>query len=245
MYPVREKPAGSEAVNVQNLDRRSGLYDLVMAIRKISIRNSVVRFWDHQVSRDTFLVMCENVALEISVDPEAGNRRGYVQVQVESTFNIYNRPYPPGLVQIKADMKVYKPFVEATIELSASNIDISHIKPYLDAYTPFIFSHGMFSANMNAGISSAGINSFTTIYFHSVNVAVDPSKENAEFLQTSVNKLVPYLTSNRGDIIFDFYLSGPFESPTVSMGPKLKEAAGLAVMNEVNTYLQGMQNIRY
>ncbi|MDD5440155.1 MAG: hypothetical protein PHS37_08220 [Candidatus Omnitrophica bacterium] len=242
MYVVPER--NSAAMDSQTTEERSGFYDLMRAVRKISIKNSVVRFWDRMVSVEPFLVMGEDVALEITADPDIGNQSGYVQVHIVSSFNIYNRPYVPGLVRINADLKVYQPFCEATFGMSASNIDITHIKPYLDIYTPFIFTKGIFDADMKANINSTAVDSLTTIYFHSVRVSVNPAKQDSEFLRTSVNKLIPYLTSNQGEIIFDFVVSGPLKGPSVSMGPKLKEAAGMAVMGEVGRYIQNMQNMQ-
>ena len=85
------------------------------------------------------------------------------------------------------------------------------------------------------------LNSLTMMVFHKLKLETDPEKKNTEFLQVAVNKLEPYLTSGNGEIIFDFIIKGPVEKPSVSIGPKVKIAIGMAVMEEVIKQLQRMQ----
>ncbi|MBF0216616.1 MAG: hypothetical protein HQL30_06440 [Candidatus Omnitrophica bacterium] len=244
MYPVPRKDGTGETGKNPKFGSEPGLHDMLESVRKITVRNSVVRFWDNMFRGGSFLVMCDNVSMDITVDTEKGRENGYVDEQLSSSFDITNMPNAPGQVRLGAGLKVYRPFIEASVSISAGNVDIKAIKPYLDLYTPFIFTQGVFDADLRADLSRTDVNSLTTIYFHSVNVAVNPAKRDTEFLEASVAKIVPYLTSNQGGIVFDFIVSGPVKAPAVTMGPKLKEAAGMVVMGEVGRYIQNMQNIK-
>lgn len=236
-----EKPKGQGASGEKDNGSKDGLYNFVKTVRKVSIKNSIVRFWDYSVSSDPFLIRCERLSVEMASDPEAAKENGYIPVKIVTNFEVPNAPYPSGTVYLGVDMKVYKPFFETNIKFAGRDIDIDHIKPYLDLYTPFIFNKGSFSMDLDAAIASNNIDAFTTIVFHTLRVGINPRKQDSEFLETSVNRLMPYLTSSQGEVAFDFVIRGPLSNPTFGMGPKLKAAAGMAVRDEVAKYIQAIQ----
>jgi len=242
--PVIKSVKGDNIPEGGNGPDKGAFYNVVNSVRKVSIKNSVVRFWDHAISAGGFLVICKNVSAEIITDSEKGRESGFVPVRAAVQFDLYNGPSESGSVQLAADMKVYKPFFESSIEIKGRNVDVETIKPYLDSWTPFIFTRGVFSLNSNVNIADNNIDSLTTVVFYNLRLSTNPRKQDSEFLQTSVNRLVPYLTSDQGEIIFDFVITGPVKSPVIGMGPRLKQAAGMAAMEEVGRIVQGMQNIQ-
>ncbi len=80
--------------------------------------------------------------------------------------------------------------------------------------------------------------------FHKLNIAVDPSKENAQFLEASVNRLVPYLMSGAGEINFDFVIKGSAYNPEIGLGPQVKFAIGRVAIEELSNFIQQIQNIK-
>jgi len=122
--------------------------------------------------------------------------------------------------------------------LDTSNVDLMQFLPYFESYTPFSFREGLFSSHTTFEMHNNMISSPTTMVFHKLSLLVGPGMENAQFFTTSVNKLVPYLTSGSGEIVFDFIINGPVQSPQANLGPRVKQAVGMAAMEELGRMLQ-------
>ena len=90
-------------------------------------------------------------------------------------------------------------------------------------------------------IENGTVDALTTMTFTNLMLLVNPKKENAQFLETTVNKLVPYLMSGKGEIIFDFVINGPIDNPRVGMGPKVKYAVGMVAVDEFAEIMKQLQ----
>ena len=87
------------------------------------------------------------------------------------------------------------------------------------------------------------IDSPTTTVFHKLKLTIDPGMENAKFLETTANKLVRYLTSGKGEVAFDFVIKGPVDNPQAGLGPKVKFAMGMVVLEELGNIIQQLQKL--
>jgi len=218
-------------------------YNFAKGIKKLTIKESVVEFKDDYIYEVPFTITANNFNLSITSERKLGPS-GSIPVECVASFRIpserYNRN---GEFFLRANMAVYKYMMDAEMRVETRSIDIMRFFPYFEKHTPFSFQEGLFSSKTDLRMHSNRIASLTTMEFHRLKLAIDPGAQNAEFLNTTANKLIPYLTSSSGSVIFDFVINGPVDNPRASIGPKVKEAMGMVAMEELTRTLQGLQGL--
>ena len=221
-----------------------GLYNFAENVRKLTIEDSVINFKDYYVPQGPFAITCDNFNLDFTSGQESGSPSGSIPVKHTLSFRIPNTRYRDGKFFLSAGMTVYKHLVDMEMTVETKYIDLMQFLPYFENYTPFSFNNGLFSSSTNFRMHNNMIDSTTTMVFHELNLIIDPGMKNAKFLETSVNRLAPYLMSGRGEIIFDFVIKGPADNPQIGLGPRVKFAIGLVVIEELSNFIQQLQKLQ-
>ena len=233
--PGREAVAYAAAVPAP---KPIALYNFAKGVKKLIIRDSVVEFKDYRLFNMPYTTTLGDVDLDITSKemPDSMSVSGTLNFTVPNTrYNADGRAF------IRGSVAVYEHMANMEINMETQNIDLMQFQPYFEKYTPFYFTEGLFSSTTKFEIHNDSMRSLTTMLFHRLRLGVKPGMQNTAFLQTSVSRLIPYLTTGSGEIVFDFTLSGPTNNPQGGLGPQVKRAIGLVVTQEVLNTLQQLQ----
>jgi len=228
---------GSSVAYASPIEGATPFYDFASKVEKITVRNSFLLFEDDFVPKGPFAITFKDLNVNF-----ASRRRPDVPDSISAecgvSFSIPNPQYRDGRVVCSASMAVYPYMTDMNAVLNTSNVDLMQFLPYFESYTPFSFRKGLFSSHTKFEIHNHEISSPTTMVFHELKLLVGPGMENAQFFATSANKLLPYLTSGSGEIVFDFIINGPLQSPQANLGPRVRQAMGMAAMEGLGRILQ-------
>ncbi len=218
------------------------VYNFAKSVKRILIKKSAINFRDYYISKEPLAVTCANFYTDIRMSPEEEASRGAIPMKYEISFDVPRRG-ATGQFFLRGEAAIHQDRVDTEAFMDTKNIDVTQFLPYFRKATPFYFYEGEFSSTTNIAIHNKAVKSLTTMVFHRLRLEADPEKRNASFLQVSVNKLVPYLTSGKGEVIFDFEINGPLEHPEVSLGPNVKMAIGMVVVDEFGKIFQQLQKM--
>jgi hypothetical protein len=224
--------------------KKKGLYDFAQRVKKVTIEDSIITFKDTYVPRGPFDITCERFHLTFISGQEPDPDTGYIPVTLNVEFRIPNERHADGNVSLDARIASYEDKTDMDAKLATSYIDLMRFLPYFESYTPFSFRSGIFSSDTHFEIHERMVRGPTTMVFHRLDLLVDPGMERAAFLTTSVDRLVPYLQSSQGEIVFDFFVEGPIENPKIGIGPKVKFAIGMLVIEELGNLFGQLQNLQ-
>lgn len=243
--PKSEEPAAEPGVAYA--DEPAGnspipFYNFAKSVKRILIKKSAINFRDYYISKDPLAVTCANFYTDIRMNPEEEASRGAIPMKYEMSFDLPRRG-ATGQFFLRGEAAIHQDRIDTEAFMDTRYIDVMQFLPYFRRATPFYFYEGEFSSTTNIAIHNKAVKSLTTMVFHRLRLEPDPEKRNASFLQVSVNKLVPYLTSGKGEVIFDFEINGPLEHPEVSLGPNVKMAIGMAVVDEFGKIFQQLQKM--
>jgi len=210
----------------------SAFYSFGNMVKNISIKDSTIEFVDRDILGAPYTIIFDDFNAEITAKPQEKSS-GSMPIVCQASFRIPSQNFAPGRVNIDGVITAYKYMEDIQARVNTQSVDITIFGPYINRYTPFIIRQGIFSSRTNFELLNTRINSLTTMEFYTLSLAVDPSKEGASFLNTSVDKLVPYLTSKSGSLIFDFTVKGGEGALTYGLGPQVKDAIGMAITSEI------------
>lgn len=223
------------------LPAMNGLYALASNFKSIVIKDSIINFKDNYISQPPFACYFNNVDFQFKTTPSPN---GNIGANCSANFRIPMKSGQNGSLALKADMTIYSDKTNLEATLQTRYINLMLFLPYFEKNTPFSFQSGSFSSDTTFRMHENMIDSPTTVRFHDLKLAIKPGKENAQFLQTAVNKLAPYLTSQQGDIYFDFVIKGPAAKPQAGLGPRVKFAIGVVALEELSNALQQIQKFK-
>jgi len=218
-------------------------YNFVKNVKALYIHDSMINFEDYFVREGPFSIRCDGFNVAFVAEPEKERHYGAIPLRCEIAFGVPTR-LGRGRFELVADASVLEHKVDADIIINTRDIDLMQFLPYFNSYTPFSFTEGVFSSDTRFSVMDNDVDSLTTILFHRLGLVIDPGMENARFLEVSVNKLAPYLTSGRGDVVFDFVIRGPIDRPRIGVGPRVKFAMGRVVIEELGNMLREIQELR-
>jgi hypothetical protein len=217
------------------------LYDFVSTCKKITITDSTLNFKDYHISRQPFFFFFDNMNLEFSSSPV---RPGNVGANCRLNMRVPMQSGRHGSVSLQLAMSIYPERADMEGNLSTKDINLMLFNAYFDRYTPFSFNNGLFNSTTQFRMHNNIIDSPTTMVFRGLKLYIKPGMEKAQFLQTAVNKLAPYLMSQQGDLYFDFVIKGPVEKPQAGLGPKVKFAIGMVALEELSKAMQQLQQLQ-
>jgi len=220
----------------------SPLYDFIKTVKKLTIKDSVLNYKDLYVPYGPFAITFDD--LDVSVTSGGRSSDGAIPAACALSFSIPNDRYRDSGFFLDARLAVYKYWTNVELVMETSYIDVMQFFPYFRSYTPFIFREGLFSSNTKFRMHDDNIYSLTTMEIHRLNFTVDPRRQDGQFLNANINRLVPYLRSSRGNIIFDFVITGTPDDPRVGVGPRVKNAIGMVVREEIGKVLQQLQGMQ-
>ena len=218
------------------------LYNMAQQIEEIVIRNSTFEFSDSTLYGVPFVTTFDtfNFKLTSKKIPSGGS----IPVTCKFGFRIpaerYNRD---GWLYVESSMAVYDYQVNMEATVQTEYIDVMKFLPYFQFYTPFQFNEGLFSSSTKFKMHSNYIDLLTTMVFHRLRLSVNPAEQNARFLSTTANRIIPYLTSREGDIVFDWVAYGPSDNLQFNVGPRVKQAMGMIAAEEITNVLQSLQSL--
>lgn len=230
------------------LDRRKGPgsgnspFDILGRFKEITIVNSKVMFTDYRIARKAAVSVFYDLNAQFRA---AGTGGDVIRANCSAQALIPSGRYSSGTLAVRAGMAIYKDKVNLDAQIDAHSVDITFLCPYINKYTPFIFRSGLFSSASDIRLYNNSIYSPTTVIFHAIDMSVKPYAPNALFLNAGLDKLVPYLESRRGDLIFDFYLQGTPGNIKPGVGPRVSAAIGMATQAEMMKILQQLQRLQY
>lgn len=221
----------------------NGLYNFAKNVKKVTIQDSVINFKDHHVPRGPFAITCDDFDLEIKSLGPPGHT-GSIPMKCSINFEIpTNRRYGSSKFYLNADIAARRYGADIDVNMETKYIDLMQFLPYFESYTPFSFNDGVFSSTTSFKVQDGFVDSLTTMVFHRLKLLIDPGMENSRFLEASVNKLVPYLSSG-SEVVFDFVIKGPVEKPRMGLGPRAKFAVGLVVVEEISNFIEQLQKLK-
>jgi len=216
---------------------KNALYGILKSFRSIRIEDSAITFVDHFKMAKPYKIWCNKFFADIIAQD---NSAGYVAATVAASLRLPQKQYGEGWAGIKASMAVYPDNTNVELSAETGNIDLRIFMPYFQRNTPFIFNSGRFGSRTDFRMHGGVVDSLTTMYFSNLNLAINQHDSNAQFLQVSINRLAPYLRSGE-NIVFDFVMKGDAKKPQFGIGPKVKYAVGMVVMEEVGKAIAAMQ----
>lgn len=237
--PIDNLKKPQEIVTVNNskptVNKPTDYCEYISKIKKVSFTNSIVTFTDNFVANGPVYVKADEVNLEFNVGPK---EELSIPINLNLTLNIPQDYLPAAGVGVSLKGKVYPNNINYDINIETKGFNIIPFNPYFKAYAPFYFVSGVFNSSTQFYNIAQNINALTTMVFEELNLVIKPGMEGNQFLETSINKLAPYLQSGSGGLIFDFVIAGTFSHPQFGIGPQVQTALGLAVMNEVNNFIR-------
>jgi len=217
------------------------LYKFAGGIKKLVIKDSIVEFTDYHIYGVPYTLTCHDFNLILT----SQEMKDLISLSGRMSLIIPAGNYKAeGKVLANISMAIYEHMANMEINVDTQYIDVMQFQPYFEQYTPFYFKEGLFSSTTKFEIHQNLIRSLTTMAFHRLRLWLKPGMQNTQFLNESVNKLVPYLTSGSGDIIFDFTVGGSPDNPQFGLGPKVKYAVTMVTVQEVGKVLQQLQQLQ-
>jgi len=216
---------------------KNALYDVLMSVRNIKIEDSGITFEDHFMMEKPYKIWCDKFSAEI-VSNDTGS--GYLSTAMTANFRVPQKEGGHGSFGMKTNMAVYPDKTNMELAAETENINLLIFLPYFRRSTPFDLRSGRFSSRTDFRMHEGIIDSLTTMYFRNLSFIITARDENAQFLQVSINRLAPYLKSG-DNTVFDFTMKGDANKAQFSVGPKVKFAMGMVVMEEVGKAIQQMQ----
>jgi len=218
------------------------LYTFVKNIHKVSIRNAKIILLDNYIPGGPLQV--NFYGFDFYLNSKQEHEASYIPVNIDMGFSIMNDRYKDSKVRLQGNFNAYQNGMDADIVINTSHVDLMQFLPYFETYTPFSFNDGLFSSTTECSIRGEDIDCLTTMLFHKLKLLLIRERlQNALFLETSVNKLAPYLTRS-GEIVFDFVIKNTLSNPKFGLGPRVKYAITLVTIQEVNKFMQTLQKLR-
>ena len=214
----------------------NAFYDLLKSVKNIRIEDSTVTFEDSFRMAKPYKIWCDKLFAEISSNDTAA---GYLATTLTTSLRLPQRQGGDGWFSMKASMAVYPANTNMELVAETGNVDPRIFLPYFQRNTPFSFTRGRFSSRTDLRLHGGALDSLTTMYFNNLGLLINQYAPNAQFLQVSINRLAPYLSSG-GNIVFDFVMKGDIRNPQFGVGPRVKTAIGMVVMEEVGKAIQQM-----
>lgn len=216
---------------------RNGFFTVLQAVKQITIEDSFVSFEDQYGMKQPYRIWCDRFFADlVSQDTNAG----YMGATLTAKCRLPQKRYGDGWLGMRASMAAYPDRTNMEATASAGNVDILIFAPYFARNTPFLFRSGRFSSKSDLRLHDGVVDSLTTMSFDDLQLFINPYAPNAQFLHVSINRLAPYLTSG-GNIVFDFVMKGDARRPQFGVGPRVKFAIGMVVMEEVGKAIAAMQ----
>jgi len=212
------------------------LYALVTNVAKINVTNFTILISDNCAPGGPFKTDLYDFNLKLDSERELESVYGHIPVKFTIDFKIKNNDYRDSEVLMQGKFSAYPGGTAVDAVITMSYVDIMKFQPYFGSNMPFSFTNGLFSSTTNLSLRDNNVDSSTTVLFHKVNLLINEGMENASFLETEINKLVPYLMS-RGEILFDFFIKGPVNAPEMGVGPGTRAAMNAYFMEGVNKAL--------
>lgn len=220
----------------------NSMYNFAKSVKRFVVKDSVIKFKDYYISRTPFDITCDNFNLDVVSDNISSS--GSIPVKCTLSFGIPNNKYRNSGFSLEASAAAYKNMTDMDTLIKTNNIDLMQFLPYFERYTPFSFNEGVFSSTTKFKMRNNTVDSLTTMVLHRLNLIIDPGMQNAKFLEASVNKLAPYLMSGEGDAIFDFVIKGPMDNLRIGLGPQVKFAVGMVMVEEIGNLIQQIQKFQ-
>lgn len=222
----------------------SALYDFAKNFRKIYIEDASVHFKDAFISTPPFWVYCDKFNFVFISNQEPDKGSGAISVKLVTSLRIPKCPHGDGAILLEANMAVYPERTDTEVVINTEGIDLMIFQPYFSKNIPFTLNDGLFRSATSFRMHNNVIDSLTTMVFSKLNLVIDSKMENAQFMSASANSIAKYLTSSKGEIVFDFVIKGPLGQPAIGLGPNVKYAIGMVVIEEIGKALQQMQQTK-
>lgn len=216
---------------------KNALYDILKSLRNIRIEDSSITFEDHFRMNKPYTIWFDRFSSDISSN-DTGS--GYLSTAMTASLRLPQKSGGDGWFGMKAGMAVYPDKTNIEFSAETGNINPMIFMPYFQRNTPFSFEGGRFGSRTDFRMHDGNIDSLTTMHFSDLRLLINAHDQNAQFLQVSISRLTPYLRSGN-NIVFDFVVKGDARNPQFGIGPKVKFAIGMVVMEEMSKAIQQMQ----
>lgn len=216
-------------------------YDILGAFKELTVVNSKVMFTDYRIARRPAVSVFYEIGLQFRSSGTGGD---VIRANCSAKARVPGTRYASGELALRSGMAIYRDRVNLNAQIDAQAVNLALLCPYINRYTPFIFHGGLFTSATDLRIYNNRIDSPTTVIFHAIDMEVKPYAQDSQFLEANLGKLVPYLESRRGEIIFDFYLTGTTGNITAGVGPRVRNAIGMATQAEMLKIFGQLQRLQ-
>ena len=124
--------------------------------------------------------------------------------------------------------------------IEPENVDLVIFKPYFDRYAPVDISSARVSGTIVFDVHAGRIGSDNTLVLRDLVFSRrDPGRVSG-FWDASITDIIRYLESAPGEVIFDFKIKGPFDSPRFYPGPNVTRALQSLAVDQVSRIIRGV-----
>lgn len=120
-----------------------------------------------------------------------------------------------------------------------NNVDVTVFRPYYEEYSPILIESCRASGTLVFNFDNGNIGSTNTLYLNGLKFKVKQGQTGAKYWETALPDVIKYLQSSSGQIVFDFKIKGPMDSPRFYPGPNLKTAMQNMVVDKVSNLIEG------
>jgi hypothetical protein len=124
---------------------------------------------------------------------------------------------------------------------SIDNIDIRQFKPYYDRYLPIDIINARASGNFVIDFDNGNIGSTNTVSLQGLKFVIKKDTSSSRYWEGAFNEIVKYLTSARGETIFDFKIKGSIKNPRFYPGSHVKEAIQNMVVDKISETVRALR----
>jgi hypothetical protein len=187
-------------------------------------------FDDFYISEQGYKTSIDNIKGVLKLDLQKGFKAvDFVETQGDGSVNADRSQHVSWTTTYDPTM----PDLTMSNKFHIVDVDFIHFQPYYEKFSPFIFKKGRASGELIFDFSDGNIGSTNEVRFSGLEF--DPKKDHKfnEFWSTSQQDLYKYFSSAKGDVVFDFKIKGPVESPKFYLGSKTKRALTTMLVNKV------------
>ena len=211
--------------------------DLVELPSKIKIRNGKLTFLDRMITPKPYSIAVEKVNGPLDIGLSDDYRK---VVSVGSRGTGFLNGDTRQKIQWVTSLDPEATALTMANKYEVTDIDITLFKPYYDEFSPVVIQKGRCSGTLVFNFDNGNIGSTNTLHLRGFVFQEKTGGRGSEYWVGTVSEVVKYLESAPGEIVFDFKIKGPMDSPRFYPGPHVKAAIQNMVVDKISDVIQGL-----
>jgi hypothetical protein len=212
--------------------------DLIGLTDKINVKNGKFTFLDKAISARPFYMTFEDVNGDITLRL---NNDYTAVLGAGTTGQGFVNGDSSQPVKWIVHMDPTTPKLTMSNRIEPDNVDIIFFKPYYDKYSPIDIQNGRFSGTLVFDFDNGNIGSTNILKLKGLKFIERSGGFASGFWDVSIQDIVRYLETSPGEILFDFKIKGPMDSPRFYPGPNVSRAIQNMAVDKISELIQKAQ----